>query len=121
MDARSTMGKRPHGEARKRDEVHGEKGRQFSMLPACLPLFNKQGGSMKKFLIAVALAVAGLALPALSMAQSRRVVVVHQPVHHRPIHHRPVHHRYHHRPVHHRPYHRPPPRHHPAYHPAYHR
>lgn len=56
---------------------------------------------MKKLAISIALAVTALALPALSMAQSRRVVVVHHPVHH------PVHHRV----VHHRPYHRPPPHH----------
>lgn len=70
---------------------------------------------MKKLLISVALAVAALVLPALSMAQSRRVVVVHHPVHHRP-----VHHHYRHRPVHHRPYHRPPPRHYHHY-PVHHR
>jgi hypothetical protein len=78
---------------------------------------NKQGGSMKKLVISVALAVAALALPALSMAQSHRVVVVHHPVH-RPVHHRPV---PHHRVVHHRPYHRPPPRHHVVHRPVRHR
>ena len=51
---------------------------------------------MKKLIISVALAVAALALPAMSMAQPRRVVVVHHPVHHRVVH-RHV-------------YHRPPPR-----------
>lgn len=65
---------------------------------------------MKKLMISVALAVAALATPVLSMAQSRRVVVVHHPVHHRP-----VHHHYRHHPVHHRPYHRPPPRHYHHY------
>jgi hypothetical protein len=47
---------------------------------------------MKKFLISAALVMAAMALPALSMAQTRRVVVVHHPVHH-PVHHRVVHHR----------------------------
>ena len=57
-------------------------------------------GSMKKLLISAVLVAAALALPALSMAETR-VVVVHHPVHH------PVHHRV----VHRRVYHRPPPRH----------
>jgi hypothetical protein len=68
---------------------------------------------MKKLIISVALAVAEIAVPALSMAQSRRVVVVHHPVHHRPVHH----HYY----RHHRPYHRPPPRHHPVHRPMHYR
>src|SRR6187402_728062 len=116
MDDDSTMGARPHAEARKRDEAWClEVASSGRFGHSCL-VSTKQGGSMKKLMISVALAVAALALPALSMAQSRRVVVVHHPVHHRP-----VHHHYHHRAYHHRPYHRPPPRHHPAYHPAYHR
>src|ERR1700754_923984 len=106
MDARSTMGAHPRGVARKRDGARGWKVDSSACPLHAWRVFNKQGGSMKKFLISTALAVAALALPALSMAQSRRVVVVHHPVHHRP-----VHHYYHHRVVHHRPYHRPPPRH----------
>jgi len=73
--------------------------------PSMLGPVQPTGDSMKKLIISVALAVAALAAPALSMAQSRRVVVVHHPVHHRP-----VHHHYYHRPYH-RSYHRPPPRH----------
>lgn len=79
--------------------------------PSMLGPVQPTGDSMKKLIISVALAVAALAAPALSMAQSRRVVVVHHPVHHRP-----VHHHYYHRPYH-RSYHRPPPRryhHHPV-------
>ena len=86
--------------------------------PSMLGPVQPTGDFMKKLIISVALAVAALAAPALSMAQSRRVVVVHHPVHHRPVHH----HYYHHRVVHHRPYHRPPPRHHyPAHRPIHHR
>jgi hypothetical protein len=107
MDARSTMGERSRVKPRKRETTQNTMV-DSSACPLHAWRRSKTRGSMKKLIISVALAVAALAEPALSMAQSRRVVVVHRPVHH---------HYY----DHHRPYRRPPPRHHPVHRPRHYR